>query len=130
MPFRRQLQLAVVTGGVVGCLVRAGLTHALPWDDRSWPWVTFGVNVAGAFLLGLFVTRLQERLPPSSYSRPLLGTGFCGAMTTFSTVQVELIVLARHHRPALAAAYLGASLAAGLGAVYLGTALARNSRLG
>ena len=41
----------------------------------GWPWMTFAVNVAGAFLLGYFVTRLQERLPLSAYRRPLLGTG-------------------------------------------------------
>lgn len=127
---RRRLRLAIVAGGVFGCLVRAGLERASPWDDRGWPWVTFGVNIAGAFLLGLFVTRLQERLPPASYSRALLGTGLCGAMTTFSTLQLELIVLTRHHRPALGVAYLGASLGAGLAAVYLGTTLARNPRFG
>ena len=62
---------------------------------RVWPWVTFAVNVAGAFLLGYFATRLQERLPLSAYRRPLLGTGFCGALTTFSTMQLELLQHAR-----------------------------------
>ena len=47
------------------------------------------MNILGAFLVGYFVTRLQERLPLSSYRRPLLGTGLCGGLTTFSTLQVE-----------------------------------------
>ena len=49
------------------------------------------VNIVGAFLLGYFTTRLQERLPLSSYRRPLLGTGLCGGLTTFSTMQVEIV---------------------------------------
>src|SRR4051812_20344606 len=79
------------TGGGIGALARAGVVEALPPEPGRWPWATFAVNVAGAFVLGFVVTRLQERLPPSAYRRPLLGTGFCGALTTFSTLQVELV---------------------------------------
>ena len=57
--------------------------------------------MVGALLLGYFVTRLQERLPPSSYRRPLLGTGLCGALTTFATLQLELFEM-------LEAGHLGA----------------------
>ena len=57
----------------------------------EWPWATFLVNIVGAFPLGYFATRLQERLPLSAYRRPFLGTGFCGALTTFSTMQLELL---------------------------------------
>src|SRR3954447_14175941 len=100
---------AVFAGGVLGALARAGLVEAFPHARGGWPWATFAVNVAGAALLGYLVTRLQERLPLSAYRRPLLGSGFCGALTTFSTVQVELIRVP----PALAIAYASASLAAG-----------------
>jgi fluoride exporter len=73
------------------------------------------------------VTRLQERVPPSAYRRPLLGTGFCGALTTFSTFQVELLDMLDADRVALAAAYAGASLAAGCLAVGLATNLERRA---
>ena len=126
---RRRLQAAIVLGGIVGGLTRAGLEQAFPWDGRGWPWVTYVVNVAGALLLGYFVTRLQERLPPSSYPRPFLGTGFCGALTTFSTLQLEFVTLIRDDRIGLAAAYLSGSVAAGFAAVYAGTVLARNPGL-
>ena len=52
-----------------------------------------------------FATRLQERLPQSTYRRPLLGTGFCGAYTTFSTMQVEILKMLDAHRYGLAAGY-------------------------
>jgi CrcB protein len=123
-----RLHVAIFAGGAAGALARAGLTEALPWDARGWPWVTFIVNIVGTLLLGYFVTRLQERLPPSTYPRPLVGTGFCGALTTFSTFQVELITLARHGELGIAAVYLCASVAAGLVGVYLATALTRRVR--
>ena len=66
---------AIFAGGFLGAIARAELVEALPHDPGEWPWATFVVNVAGAFLLGYFVTRLQERLPLSAYRRPFLGTG-------------------------------------------------------
>jgi CrcB protein len=123
-----RLQAAIVVGGAAGALARAGLAEAFPWDAHGWPWVTFAVNIVGTLLLGYFATRLQERLAPSTYRRPLLGTGFCGALTTFSTFQVELITLARHGELGIAAGYLCASIAAGLVGVYLATALTRRVR--
>ena len=125
-----RLQAAIFAGGVVGALARAGLLKALPWDGHGWPWGTFLVNITGTLLLGSFVTRLQERLPPSTYRRPLVGTGFCGALTTFSTFQVELIKLVHHGAAGTALAYAAASIGAGLVGVYLATALTRRARLG
>ena len=124
---RRELA-AIFAGGCVGGLARALLARAFP-PGASWPWVTFAINVLGAFLLGYFVTRLQERLPLSSYRRPFVGTGLCGALTTFSTMQVELVRMLDHHRWALAAGYASASVAAGFTAVALATSLVRRVRL-
>ena len=56
---------------------------------------------------------------------PLLGVGFCGAYTTFSTMQVEALDLVEAHRTGVAIGYLAASVAAGLSAAWLGTRLAR-----
>jgi CrcB protein len=120
---------AIFAGGTAGALARAGLEEALPRHAGSWPWTTFAVNVAGAFLLGYFVTRLQERLPLSAYRRPFLGTGLCGALTTFSTLQVELLDLLDDGHVALAVAYGAASVAAGLAAVLLATKVVRRVRV-
>jgi CrcB protein len=124
---RRELA-AVFAGGVLGALARAGLVEAYPHAAGAWPWATFAVNVAGTALLGYLVTRLQERLPLSAYRRPLLGSGFCGALTTFSAMQVELLEMLDRGRVALALGYAAASVAAGFAAVFLATKLTRRVR--
>jgi fluoride exporter len=124
---RRELA-AIFAGGVGGALARAGVSERLPHGVASWPWATFGVNVAGAFLLGLVATALQERLPPTAYRRPFVGTGICGALTTFSTLQLELLRMVDGGRGGLAAAYAAASVVAGLAAVVMGTNLARRAQ--
>lgn len=120
---------AVFVGGALGTLARAGMETLMAPDPGRWPWPTFVVNIVGAFLLGFFTTRLLERLPVSSYRRPLLGTGFCGGLTTFSTMQVETIGMIEHGHVELAAGYTAASLAAGLIAVAGATALVRRARV-
>jgi fluoride exporter len=123
---RRELA-AIFVGGAIGALARYGLAEALPHDTGTWPWATFAVNIAGALALGYLTTRLQERLPPSAYRRPLLGTGLCGALTTFSTMQVELLQMLDAGDAGLAASYAAASLAAGLLAIAATTNLVRRA---
>jgi|SRR5690348_731590 len=119
---RRELG-AIFLGGMVGALVRAGLAEALPDPGVGWPWATFLVNVVGAALLGYWFTVL----PHTQYRRPLLTTGFCGALTTFSTVQVELLGMLEAGRVPLACAYLAVSIVAGLAGVSAATAVARRT---
>jgi len=116
---------AVFAGGALGTLARTGLSILLVADPTRWPWPTFIVNIVGAFMVGYFITRLLERLPLSSYRRPLLGTGLCGGLTTFSTMQVETLKMIEHHCYGLAAGYTVASITLGLVAVYLATAVVR-----
>ena len=120
---------AVFVGGALGTLARAALATLAAPDPGRWPWPTFIVNIVGAFLLGYFTTRLLERLPVSSYRRPLLGTGLCGGLTTFSTMQVELVKMLEYHHYGLAVGYTAPSIAAGLLALYLATALVRRTRI-
>jgi CrcB protein len=118
---------AIFAGGFVGAVARAGLGQALPAGGPDWPWATFIVNVAGAFMLGYFATRLQERLPLSAYRRPFLGTGICGALTTFSTMQLELLRMLDSDCFGLALGYATASIVAGFAAVVLATNLVRRT---
>jgi fluoride exporter len=125
---RRELA-AIFAGGFAGAVARALVGEALPHDPASWPWATFAVNVSGAFALAVLTTRLQERLPLSAYGRPLLGTGLCGAFTTFSTMQLELLEMLDADRLGLAGGYAAASVAAGVLAVGLATNVTRRARL-
>ena len=125
---RRELA-AIFVGGAVGPSARTGLVDLAPTHVGRWPWVTFAVNLVGCVLLGYFVTRLQERLPITAYRRPLLGTGFCGALTTFSSFQLELLRMLDHGDTALALGYGVASLVFGFAGVALGTAIVRRARL-
>ena len=120
---------AIFVGGALGTLARAALAQAFPHSATAWPWPTFAVNIVAAFLLGYFVTRLQERLPLSAYRRPLLGTGLCGGLSTFSTMQVEIVKMLDAHAWGLAAGYTAASIAAGYAAIQLATAIVRRVRV-
>jgi len=120
---------AIFAGGALGTLARAGLAESFPQPATAWPWPTFGVNIAAAFLLGYFVTRLAERLPLSSYRRPLLGTGLCGGLSTFSTMQVEILKMLDAHAWGLAAGYAAVSVVAGFAAIQLASAMVRRVRV-
>ena len=125
---RREIA-AIFAGGALGTLARAALAEAFPHPATAWPWPTFGVNIAATFMLGYFVTRLTERLPLSSYRRPLLGTGLCGGLSTFSTMQVEILKMISAGDWGLAAGYAGASIVAGYAAIHLATAMVRRVRV-
>lgn len=120
---------AIFVGGALGASSRAALDTVVVRDPHHWPWPTFTVNIVGAFLVGYFTTRLLERLPLSSYRRPLLGTGFCGGLTTFSSMQVEDVRMLEHGHYALAAGYTASSIVLGLLAVHLATVLVRRVRV-
>jgi CrcB protein len=127
--FDRRELAAIFAGGFLGAVARAELGDLLPYDGGRWPWATFVVNIVGAFLLGYCTTRLQERLPLSSYRRPFLGTGVCGGLTTFSTMQVELLRMLDGDHLALAASYALVSVVGGFLAVAVATNLVRRARM-
>jgi CrcB protein len=116
---------AIFLGGAAGGLARAALEQAWPANGHSWPWVTFAVNIAGTVVLAsLFVLVQQWRRHPP-YLGPLLGIGLCGALTTFSTLQLETVVLVHAGHAALGVAYGLGSIGAGLLAATAVSAIAR-----
>ena len=120
---------AIMLGGAAGALARAGVAEALPHEAGKWPWATFLVNLAGTVLLAWLTTRLAEMVAPTRFWRFLLGTGVCGALTTFSTFQIETIRLARDDVP-LAAGYAVTSMLAGMALAVAATVVARRRRYG
>ena len=124
----RGLLAAIVAGGMAGTLARLGLAELLPHAEGGWPWGTLVANVAGAALLGFVLVRFSSRAPAPSRARALLGTGFCGALTTFSTLQRELLEMLDAGRGGLALAYVAVSLVGGLAGVVVAAALTREER--
>jgi CrcB protein len=117
--------LAVVfAGGCLGGWARYAITSTWPTASGRFPWAVFDVNVSGAFVLAVVVV-LATDVVSSRYARPLLGTGFCGAFTTFSSIVVTADELFAHGHAGLGAAYLAASIAGGLAAAWLGVLITR-----
>ena len=102
----------------------------IPTTAHGFPWPTFTANLVGAFVLGLVIVLVFDRLPPTRYVRPLIGTGVCGGLTTFSALMAELDLLVKAGRLPMAIGYLAATLAAGMVAVWAGMALARGAGTG
>ncbi|HUG49560.1 MAG TPA: CrcB family protein [Terrimesophilobacter sp.] len=116
----------VVIGGTFGTAARFTLTEAVPtWSGV--PVATFGVNILGAFLLGVLVTNLARRGRDEGVRRAvrlLLGTGFMGGFTTYSTLAVETDALFRSGQAGLAVAYATATVIIGALAAATGIRIA------
>jgi fluoride exporter len=120
-----RLALLVGLGGAAGSVARYLLGMWQPRTVGSFPWATFGINVAGSFLLGFL---LRVALASSSFTpewRALLTVGFCGGFTTFSTYSYETAVLLESGHYGKAATYALASVAVALAATFAGLMAAR-----
>ncbi len=124
---RRDILLAIAVGGALGTAARWSLARALPHSPDEFPWSTLLANVVGCFALGVLMVVVVERLPSSRLVRPFFGTGLLGGFTTFSTYAVDTRDLLAAGRPALAAAYLLATLVLGLLAVVAALRLAERA---
>ncbi|MFE9955350.1 CrcB family protein [Micromonospora sp. NPDC005299] len=114
---------AIAAGGVLGALARAGLQAAFPHPPTGFPSATFGINVAGCLLIGALMAVLTAR-PAGPLVRPFLGVGVLGGFTTFSTYAVDAQRAIAAGAPGIALAYLAATLAGALLAVWAGDAVA------
>lgn len=86
--------IAVSLGAIAGALCRYYMSRAfLPVFGAAFPWGTFGVNLSGCFLMGLFVTLAVHRGPCQPEIVLMLTTGFLGSYTTFSAYELETSIL-------------------------------------
>lgn len=115
--------LLVLLGGAAGAVGRYLADRAVQRHLGSrWPFGTLAVNLAGCLVLGL-ITGAASGLP--AWVASLVGVGFTGALTTYSTFSYEAIALVRERRPVAAVGYLGLSLALGLTLAWLGIGVGR-----
>ena len=117
--------LLVMLGGALGAAGRFWLGgEALRRLGDSLPWGTLMVNLIGSFAVGFLAQYLQGQGQAATYWRAFLIVGVLGALTTWSSLALELVLLQRDARSAAALGYLLLTLVGGLGLVWLGAMLA------
>ena len=114
----------VMAGGALGA---AGRHLIGGWMLRhagdGLPWGTLAVNLAGSFAAGLLFAWLEGRGPSALYWRAFLMVGVLGALTTYSALMLELLMLGRSGRGGAMVGYLALSLVSGLALVWVGARL-------
>lgn len=115
----------VALGGAIGAVARYAASLWWPAQGGGFPWTTFGINVVGCAVIGVFMVVITDVWAAHRLVRPFFGTGVLGGFTTFSTYAVDIQKLVDEGRPRTALAYLAATLIAALAAVWLGATTAR-----
>jgi len=116
---------AILVGGALGTVARYLLEAHHPLAPGDFPWVTLVVNLTGSFAIGLLLPLTEHVTHRFPVVRPLVVVGFLGGWTTYSTLAVDAVLLARHGDAATCVAYLVATVAGGLALVVAGHALGR-----
>jgi CrcB protein len=111
---------AVFVGGCIGGVARYGVTRAWPTAAGGFPWAILVINLSGAFVLAVLLVVLNDVFRPTTYVRPLFGTGFCGAWTTFSSIVASTDQLVAHGHAVTGTLYLVGSVVGGLAAGAVG----------
>lgn len=119
--------LFVFLGGGLGAALRHGVNlGAARLLGTNFPYGTLTVNVVGSLAMGLLAGWFAFEGAPSQHWRLLLTTGVLGGFTTFSTFSLDTALLYERGEFGLAALYVVASVAAGVGGLFAGLALIRN----
>ena len=117
--------LLVIAGATIGAPLRFLTDRAVQSrHDTLFPWGTFAVNVIGSLILGI-ITGAVAAGGASPQVQLAVGTGYCGALTTFSTFSYETLRLLEDDARFFATANVVASIVAGVGAAFLGVAISQ-----
>ena len=128
----RNPSLWIATGGALGALARHGIDLAATWllhPGAGFAWGTLTVNLAGAFFLGWILARAETGRANSEWLRCFAGIGFCGAFTTFSTVNLQMLEMMRSGSLAQAVLYFAVSFVCGIAVVWAGARLGVEKRV-
>lgn len=109
--------LSIAIGGAIGAVLRAAIAVCIP---AGFPWGTFVANVVGSFIIGIIFGLEATRLELNPHLRVLLTTGFCGALTTFSTFSYQTLALFEQGQVLSAFANIALNLCVTLAAVWTG----------
>lgn len=119
--------IAIAIGGTLGCWARYAMTNLVQAVyGRDFPYATLSINVLGAFVMGFLFIETLERLTVSPAVRAGILTGTLGGFTTFSTFEMETLLLAEQGDVAKALLYVFLSVGLGFLAAFGGAYIARN----
>ncbi len=119
--------VAIAFFGVLGCLARFAQTNLVQAVyGRDFPFATMSINIMGSFIMGFLFIETLERLTFSPALRTGILTGFIGGYTTFSTFEMETLLLVERGEPLKAALYVFLSVGLGFLAALGGAYIARN----
>ncbi|HMM62711.1 MAG TPA: fluoride efflux transporter CrcB [Mesorhizobium sp.] len=119
--------IAIAIGGVIGCWARFGMTNLVQAVyGREFPYATLSINLLGSFLMGFLFIDTLERLTMSPELRAGILTGGLGGFTTFSTFEMETLLLVEQGSIGKAALYMALSVGIGFLGAFGGAYLARN----
>ncbi|HEY9316022.1 CrcB family protein [Williamsia sp.] len=124
---RPSVLIPIFLGGVLGTGARYLLEKAYPFEPPEWPWATFFINLAGAFVLGVLLealVRMGDDTGRRQRVRLFAGTGFCGTFTTYSAFALESSLLFRHGDVATGLGYMAATVVVGGFLAWAGISLA------
>jgi fluoride exporter len=119
--------IAIAIFGIFGCWARYGMTNLVQTIyGRDFPYATLSINVGGSFLMGFLFIETLERLTISPEMRTGILTGFLGGYTTFSTFEMETLLLVEQGDALKALLYVALSVVLGFVAAFFGAYIARN----
>lgn len=119
--------IAIAIGGTLGCWARYAMTNLVQaLCGRGFPYATLSINVLGSFLMGFLFADTLERLMISPALRTGILTGVLGGFTTFSTFEMETLLLVEQGEPLKSLLYVILSVGLGFSCAFGGAYIARN----